>query len=72
MLGFCWPSVMSMLLGHGATPLVRQLLTGIDAVLVELPDLPESWQVYGEARIADLLAEVGFSRKPADHFEGQA
>ena len=71
MLGFCWPSVLSMLLAHGAAPLVRQLLSGIDAVLVELPDLPETWQVYGEARVADLLAEVGFSRKAADRAEGQ-
>jgi hypothetical protein len=65
-LGFCWPSVASMLLAHSAPAMVQQLLVGIDAVLVELPDLPETWQVYGQARVADLLAEVGFSRKPAD------
>ncbi len=66
MLGFCWPSVMSMLLAHAPPATVRPLLAGIDAVLVELPDLPETWQVYGEARVADLLAEVGFARRPAE------
>jgi len=65
-LGFCWPSVASMLLAHSAPAMVQQLLAGIDAVLVELPDLPATWQVYGQARVADLLAEVGFSRKPAE------
>ena len=72
MLGFCWPSVMSMLLAHSAPAFVRQLLVGIDAVLVELPDLPETWQVYGEARVADLLAQVGFSRKPAEHSDAHS
>jgi len=72
MLGYCWPSVMSMLLAHSPPAMVRQLLSGIDAVLVELPDLPETWQLYGEARVADLLAEVGFSRKAAEHSDAQA
>ena len=58
--------------GPQAPAFVRQLLVGIDAVLVELPDLPETWQVYGEARVADLLAQVGFSRKPAEHSDAQA
>jgi len=72
MLGYCWPSVMSMLLAHSPPAMVRQLLSGIDAVLVELPDLPETWQLYGEARVADLLAEVGFSRKAAEHSDAQS
>ncbi len=71
MLGFCWPSVMAMLLAHGPPALVRQLLAGIDAVLVELPDLPETWQVYGEAGVADLLAQAGLSREPAEHSGAQ-
>jgi hypothetical protein len=71
MLGFCWPSVMAMLLAHGPPALVRQLLAGIDAVLVELPDLPETWQVYGEAGVADLLAQAGLSREPAEQSGAQ-
>jgi len=58
-LGICWPSVMAMLLAHGAPALVRRLLTGIDAVLVELPDLPDTWQVYGESAVTQLLEKSG-------------
>lgn len=72
MLGYCWPSVMSMLLAHSAPALVRQLLSGIDAVLVELPDLPDTWQLYGEARVADLLTQAGLSKSPAEHSHAQA
>ena len=63
-LGICWPSVMAMLLAHGAPALVRRLLTGIDAVLVELPDLPDTWQVYGESAVTQLLEKSGL--KPQD------
>jgi hypothetical protein len=58
-LGICWPSVMAMLLAHGAPALVRRLLAGIDAVLVELPDLPDTWQVYGENAVTQLLEKSG-------------
>ena len=62
MLGYCWPSVMSMLLGHSPPSMVRPLLAGIDAVLVELPDLPETWQLFGEAGVAELLTQAGLTR----------
>jgi len=50
---------MAMLLAHGAPALVRRLLAGIDAVLVELPDLPDTWQVYGESAVTQLLEKSG-------------
>lgn len=62
-LGYCWPSVLAMLLAHGPPNLVRTLLAGIDAVLVELPDLPDTWQVYGEGRVDELLAGLGLVRQ---------
>ncbi len=65
-LGFCWPSVASMLLAHSEPAAAQELLSDIDAVLVELPDLPETWQVYGQARVADLLTEVGFRRRTSE------
>ena len=65
MLGFCWPSVMSLLLAHGPPHLVDPLLEGIDAVLVELPDLPQTWQVFGRAKVADLLERAGLRRAEA-------
>jgi hypothetical protein len=59
MLGFCWPSVMAMLLAYAQPGLVRRVLAGIEAVLVELPDLPDTWQVYGESPVAQLLEKIG-------------
>jgi len=64
MLGYCWPSVMALLLSHNTASFVEQLLSGIDAVLVELPDLPETWQLYGDHRVPKLLDRVGLVRKP--------
>ena len=59
-LGYCWPSVMSMLLAHNTPGFVSHLLAGIEAVLVELADLPETWQLYGQRQIADMLPRFGF------------
>ncbi|NQT37036.1 MAG: FHA domain-containing protein [Planctomycetes bacterium] len=62
-IGFCWPGVMAMLLAHQTASFVERLLQGIDAVLVELPDLPERWQLFGQSSIADLLDEAGLVRR---------
>ncbi len=59
MLGFCWPSVMAMLLAYAQPALVQRLLAGIEAVLVELPDLPETWQLYGASRVVSWLEKIG-------------
>jgi pSer/pThr/pTyr-binding forkhead associated (FHA) protein len=63
MLGYCWPSVMAPLLSHFTPEGVERLLTGIEAVLVELPDLPITWQVYGGEQVATVLEECGFIRQ---------
>lgn len=62
MIGFCWPSVMALLLSHHSPRFVNELLTGIDAVLVELPDLPETWQLFGDATLDGMLDSVGLVR----------
>ncbi len=59
-LGYCWPSVMSMLLAHNTPGFVRHLLTGLEAVLVEFPDLPDTWQLFGQRQVAELLNRFGF------------
>lgn len=59
MLGFCWPSVMAMLLAYAQPALVQRLLAGIEAVLVELPDLPETWQLYGASGVVPWLEKIG-------------
>jgi hypothetical protein len=65
-LGYCWPSVLVSLLSHHTPNFVQQLLTGIDAVLVEMPDLPETWQVFGTGQIVDLLDQIGFRPSTAE------
>jgi pSer/pThr/pTyr-binding forkhead associated (FHA) protein len=65
MLGICWPSVLAMLLAYGPQALVRGLVAGIEAILIELPDLPETWQVYGGVETAELLDALGLVRKAA-------
>jgi hypothetical protein len=62
MLGYCWPSVLSLLLAYNSPRFVAQLLAGIDAVLVELPDLPETWQIYGGEQIPAVLDRLGMTR----------
>ena len=65
MIGFCWPSVMALLLSHGSKRLVQDLVGGIDAVLVELPDLPETWQIYGDGELPGVLDRLGLSAASA-------
>ncbi len=64
-LGYCWPSVMSMLLAHNTPGFVSHLLAGIEAVLVEFPDLPDTWQLFGQRQIAESLNRVGFVQQAA-------
>ncbi len=66
LLGYCWPSVLPMLLAHSTPRFVVDLLAGIDAVLVELPDLPETWQVYGSGQVVTLLEQLGFRQRAAE------
>jgi pSer/pThr/pTyr-binding forkhead associated (FHA) protein len=62
-MGFCWPSVMAPLLAHYEPAFVKNLVRGIDAVLVELPDLPVTWQLYGDENLAKTLDRLGFVRE---------
>jgi len=65
-VGYCWPSVMAPLLAHYTPEFVQRLLAGIDAVLVEFPDLPETWQIYGQAVVAGMLDQLGFLRQQTE------
>ncbi len=65
-IGFCWPSVMAPLLANYTPQFVQQLLADIDMVLVEFPDLPLTWQLFGRPRITDLLDQLGFVQEPAE------
>jgi hypothetical protein len=71
-LGYCWPSVMSMLLAHNTPGLVKHLLAGIDAVLVELADLPETWQLFGSGQLVEVMRRFGFVERELSHAAGGA
>ena len=47
------------LLSHYPSDAVRELLAGIDAVLLEFPDLPITWQLFGNGRITEMLDACG-------------
>ena len=49
-----------MLLAAQHAAFVNHLIDGIEAVLVEFADLPETWQLFGQPQIAELLNRVGF------------
>jgi hypothetical protein len=62
-LGYCWPKVLAPLLAHYTPGFVKELLTGIDAVLVELPDQADSWQFFGGSRAVELMEKLGLREK---------
>jgi hypothetical protein len=62
-LGYCWPSVLAPLLAQSSS-MAEQLLTGIEAVLVEFPDLPDTWQLFGAAALPGHLDQLGLTRLP--------
>jgi pSer/pThr/pTyr-binding forkhead associated (FHA) protein len=69
-VGYCWPAVLSPLLSYSRPQFVQRLLTGIDAVLIEMPDLPESWQLFGSPQVAKILRQFGFREQPANGGKG--
>jgi pSer/pThr/pTyr-binding forkhead associated (FHA) protein len=72
-VGYCWPSVMAPLLAHYTKDFVRRLIEGIDAVLVELPDLPITWQIYsGNGHLAEALDRLGFVREEPEETEKES
>lgn len=66
MLGYCWPLVMSQLLSFRRANFVNSLLGGVDIVVTEIPDLPESWQVFVTAEGAAILKQAGFEESPCE------
>lgn len=63
MVGYCWPSVLTPLLLFSNSDQVAALLDGIDAVLVEFPDLPEAWQVIGRDGLVSTLKQLGLEER---------
>lgn len=58
-VGLSWPSVLAPLLAMSSPQAAQTLMAGIEAVLVELPDLPETWQLYGGPDLGQTLDRSG-------------
>lgn len=63
MLGYCWPSVLAPLLAFRPVGFINALLSGIDAVLIEIPDLPGTWQIYSRSSLPEFLVAMGFRQR---------
>ena len=61
-LGYCWPSVLGPLLSFFTKKFIQQFMTGIDAILVEFADLPDTWQVFARPDFASSLDKLGLKR----------
>jgi hypothetical protein len=64
-LGCCWPSLLGALLAPFAQSAVRDLLAGIDALLLESLDLPDAWRLYGPRQVTKMLDQLGIRRQEA-------
>jgi hypothetical protein len=63
MLGYCWPSVMSQFLTVRDSDFVSKLLADVlTAVLMEVPDLPEAWQIIADESFEAVLKKIGFKK----------
>ena len=50
-VGICWPSVLAPMLLFSQSDITRKFMQGVESVLVELPDLPETWQIVGDEQL---------------------
>jgi len=60
MFGYCWPAVLANVLVHSPPEIVARLMTNIEAILVEFPDLPDNWQLFGRETVPPMLEKLGF------------
>jgi Inner membrane component of T3SS, cytoplasmic domain len=60
MFGYCWPCVLAPVLMQSPGSMVNPILDNVEAILVELPDLPESWQLFGNESLPGVLKKSGF------------
>jgi hypothetical protein len=59
-LGFCWPSVLELLLRHTPPDTAGRLLDTAEAYLLEA-DPPATWQIFAQASFSSTLAKLGFA-----------
>lgn len=58
--GIYWPSILAPALMSSTSDMVKNLMSGLKCALVELPDLPDSWQLFGKESLVKTLTGFGF------------
>lgn len=59
--GVLWPSVLSYMLLKGQAGPASDVMAGASALLIELPDLLENWQLVGPDTLQKSLQKLGMS-----------
>ena len=59
--GYSWPGVLVPVLMCSPASQVSKLMAGIECMLVEFPDLAETWQLFGDPMLAQALNKFGFT-----------
>jgi hypothetical protein len=54
-LGICWPSMLGSILSEGDSELANQIIEPCEAILLESPQAPGGWELYGDDRMMRLL-----------------
>ncbi|MBN1851955.1 MAG: FHA domain-containing protein [Pirellulales bacterium] len=62
LLGFCWPSVLSQLLTFRDLAFIEQLIGDFAGILMEIPDLAATWQLFGKPALEEILVSSGFKK----------
>jgi hypothetical protein len=62
---------MALVLAHHRPADARKLLVGIEAVMLELPDLPDTWQVFGDQNVTAILDAAGLVRQERPYEPGK-
>lgn len=57
--GLCWPSVLAPLLMQQGGGSIAEFTTGVEGILIELPDLPNTWQIFGRGELGPILDQCG-------------
>jgi len=61
-LGYYCPTVLDQLLAFRGSDFVNALLKGVDLALLEVPDLPGTWEAFARDPVAGQIEKLGFRR----------
>ena len=56
--GLCWPVILTPWLTHSSADAIAELMEHVDAVLMEQPGDPQTWQLYGKEELLDRISPI--------------